>query len=80
MKRQLELIFPERLVTRPVIYELSRRYPLVVFNIRRAKVTEKTGELVLELSAKKELLDKAIKWLKKKGIIINSVDADVLAG
>ena len=47
-KRQVELIYPTNLVKEPLIYQMSKTLD-VVFNIRRAKVTPTTGEIVLEL-------------------------------
>jgi ABC-type methionine transport system ATPase subunit len=76
-KRQLDLIFPEELVKEPIIWEMSRKFD-VIFNIRRARVTETTGELVIELDGENEILDRAIEWLRKKGIKVKPVTHDVL--
>ncbi len=76
-KRQLDLIFPEELVKKPVIWEMSKKFD-VIFNIRRARVTETTGELVIELDGENEILDGAIEWLRKKGIKVKPVTHDVL--
>ena len=46
----------------------------VVFNIRRAKVTTTTGEIVLELEAKDDAtLEKAVQFLSKKGVTVEPV-------
>jgi len=76
-KRQLDLIFPEELVKEPIIWELSKEFD-VIFNIRRARVTETTGELVIELDGENEILDRAIEWIRKKGIKVKPVTHDVL--
>mgnify|MGYP001097663831 CR=1 FL=1 len=76
-KRQLDLIFPEELVKEPIIWEMSKKFD-VIFNIRRARVTETTGELVIELDGENEILDGAIEWLRKKGIKAKPVTHDVL--
>ncbi|MFQ5867335.1 MAG: NIL domain-containing protein [bacterium] len=76
-RRQLDLIFPEELVKEPVIWEMSRKFD-VIFNIRRARVTKTTGELVIELDGEDEILDRAVEWLKKKGIKVKPVTHDVL--
>jgi len=76
-KRQLDMIFPENLVKEPVIWEMSKKFD-VIFNIRRARVTETIGELVIELDGENEILDGAIEWLRKKGIKVKPVTRDVL--
>jgi hypothetical protein len=51
----------------------------VIFNIRRAKVTPETGEIVLELEAADEkTLESAIQFLIKKGITVEPVTHSTL--
>jgi len=76
-KRQLDLIFPEEMVKEPVIWEMSKKFD-VIFNIRRAMVTETTGELVIELDGEDEILNGAIEWLRKKGVKVKPITHDVL--
>ncbi|MGM0441898.1 MAG: NIL domain-containing protein [Elusimicrobiota bacterium] len=77
IKKQLDLIFPENQVTEPVICKLSRKYE-VCFNIRRAKVTETTGELVLEFTGEEKEVNKAIKYLEKRNIDVEPVTHDII--
>jgi ABC-type methionine transport system ATPase subunit len=73
VKKQIELIFPANQIKEPVICQMAKAID-VVFNIRRAKVTPQTGEIVLELDAKDEAtMDKALQFLTKKGITIEPV-------
>ena len=77
-KRQVELIFPTHLVKEPVIYQMAKAIN-VVFNIRRAKVTPETGEIVLELEASDDkTLESAIQFLAKKGIAVEPVTHSTL--
>jgi len=76
-KRQLDLIFPEEMVKEPVIWEMSKKFD-VIFNIRRARVTESMGELVIELDGEDEILDEAMAWLRKKGIKVKPISHDIL--
>lgn len=76
-KRQLDLIFLEGLVKEPVIWEMSKKFD-VIFNIRRARVTEAIGELIIELDGEDKILDSAVEWLKEKGIKVKPVTHDVL--
>jgi len=77
-KKQVELIFPQDLIQAPVIYQLSKAVD-VVFNIRRAKVTPRTGEIVMELETKDEAtMDKAIQFLTKAGVQVEPVTHSTL--
>ena len=71
-KRQLELIFPADRIKEPVIYEMSKKVN-VVFNIRRARVTAKIGEIILELEGSDVDLDKAEAFLVERGLEIQPV-------
>jgi ABC-type methionine transport system ATPase subunit len=66
-KRMVTLIFPESLVTEPVIYRLSRQFKIIP-HIRRARVSEHAGELLLELEGDEEELRKGIAYLNGLGI------------
>ena len=72
-KRALALIFPTHLIKEPVIYQMAKAID-VVFNIRRARVTDQTGEIVLELEAPDpKTIDKAVAFLTQKGIKVEPV-------
>lgn len=73
---RLELTFPEKLIKKPVLYELVKEYD-VVPNIRRASVDEKFGWIVLELSGEDDELDKALVHLRDLGIEIEHLDTFV---
>lgn len=77
MKQALDLIFPQNLIKEPVIHRMSREFN-VVFNLRRAKITDKTGEIVLELEGEEPILKKAVEWLKKQGLKVEPVTHDTL--
>jgi ABC-type methionine transport system ATPase subunit len=77
MKQALDLIFPQNLIKEPVIHRMSKQFD-VVFNLRRAKITEKTGEIVLELEGEEPTLKKAVEWLKKQGLKVEPVVHDTV--
>ncbi len=79
MKQAVDLIFPKNLVQSPLICEMSRQVP-VTFNIRRAKVNEKVGEIVLELEGSEKDLAAAVKWLSEKGVSVKPVTHDTVEG
>lgn len=76
-KKMVHLVFPQRLIKKPVIYTMAKKYN-VVPNIRRANVTETVGEVTLELSGTKENLEKARKYLERMGIKFEPVVGDIV--
>lgn len=77
MKTQrLELVFPEKLIKKPIIYQLVKDYD-VMPNIRRASVDETFGQIILELSGENENLDRAYEYLKGIGVEIEFLDSFV---
>ncbi len=50
----------------------------VVPNIRRANITEKIGEVTLQLSGSGENLEKAEKYLKRNGVKVEPLIGDIL--
>ena len=76
-KKIVCLIFPQRLIKKPVIYTMALKHN-VVPNVRRAKVTETVGEMVLELEGTKENLEKGVKFLTRQGVKVEPVVGDVI--
>lgn len=73
VKRKLELIYPTNQIKEPVIYEMAKSID-VVFNIRRAKVTSRTGEIELELEAASDaILNQAIDFLVQRGLKVEPI-------
>lgn len=77
MKKRVKLTFPQNLIKEPVIFKMAKKYD-VMPNIRRAKVTDTVGEMILELEGTEENLNKGIKSLKAKGVVVELVEGDVL--
>lgn len=77
MKQALSLIFPPNLIKEPVIHKMAKKFD-VVFNLRRAKITPKIGEIVLELEGESETLQKAVDWLKGQGLKVDPITHDTL--
>ena len=69
MKKEAKLTFPEHLIKEPIIFTMAKKYD-VMPNIRRARVTETVGEMLLELDGTEENLNKGIQWLKDKGVTV----------
>ena len=76
---RLFVAFPEALVSKPMIYEVVRRFD-VVPNIRRANVEAHSGWMILELDGPAGARDAAIDWLVSQGCTVNPMEGDVVAG
>jgi ABC-type methionine transport system ATPase subunit len=74
---KLWLMFPPKLITTPVIWELSQKFP-VITNVRQASVTDEIGIVCLELDGKREDIKASIKWLEKRGINVEPVEINVI--
>jgi L-aspartate semialdehyde sulfurtransferase ferredoxin len=77
MKRRVRLTFPQELIKEPVIFTMAKKFN-VVPNIRRARVTETVGEMVLELEGAEQDLESGVQWLRDKGLEIELVEGDII--
>ena len=76
-KRRLWLMYPPRLITTPVIWQLGHKFP-VVTNLRQVSVTDEIGIVCLELEGQRADIKAAIAWLEKLGIRVEPVEINVL--
>ena len=76
-KKLVKLTFPQKLIKEPVIFTMAKKFD-VMPNIRRARVTEKIGEMVLELDGDEKNLEKGINYLTKAGIIVEPIVGDII--
>jgi L-aspartate semialdehyde sulfurtransferase ferredoxin len=77
-KTRLWLMFPSRLITRPVLWELAKEFNIVT-NVRQASVNEEVGVVSLELDGEREEIKKAIAWLEELGIKVEPVEIGTIA-
>ena len=77
-KTRLWLMFPARLITRPVLWELGKKFE-VVTNVRQASVTDEIGIVSLGLDGQREEIKKAIAWLEEEGIKVEPVEIGTIA-
>jgi len=73
--RRVKLTFPQDLIKEPVIFTMAKKFD-VMPNIRRARVTEGIGEVVLELEGAENKLDESIAYLKERGVKVEPVEVD----
>ena len=77
-KTRLWLMIPARLITRPILWELAQKFPLVT-NVRQASVTDEIGLVSLEIDGTREEIKKAISWLEEMGIKVEPVEIGTIA-
>lgn len=77
MKTRVKLTFPQNLIKEPIIFNMAKKYDIIP-NIRRARVTETVGEMVLELEGAEESINSGIETLRQQGVEIELVEGDIL--
>lgn len=77
MRRRVKLTFPQQLIKEPVIFTMAKKYD-VLPNIRRARVTDTVGEMILELEGEGDNLEKGIQSLREQGVEVELIEGDVI--
>ena len=76
-QRRMWLMYPPKLITTPVVWQLSNQFK-VVTNVRQASVTDEIGIVCLELEGKRADIKLSIKWLERMGIKVEPVEINVI--
>lgn len=71
-RRRLNLTYPSDLIKEPVIYTVSKEYNLIP-NVRKARVTDTVGEVLLEFQGEEKDLEKGIAYLTRLGITVEEI-------
>ena len=79
MRRRVYLTFPGDLVREPLV---CRMYDAtgVQFNLRTASVTDEIGIIGLELHGAPAEIDRAIEFFRERGVRVEPIELDVMAG
>lgn len=75
----VRLTFPEKLIKDPLIFRTAKKFDLMP-SIRRAKVSETAGEVVLEIKGEEKNLKEGLKFLSKKGVLVENIPGDIVEG
>jgi L-aspartate semialdehyde sulfurtransferase ferredoxin len=79
--RRCWLTFPSRQqVEQPIIWQMSRQYPDVAFDIRQASVQADIGIMAVLLSGEKGQVNAAIEFLRGKGVTVEPIEKSVVEG
>jgi ABC-type methionine transport system ATPase subunit len=71
------LTFPKELVKQPIVCMLAKNFD-IVFNIRGSTVTTEMGLVALEIDGKRAEVDRALAWLKEKGVLVEPIEKNVI--
>jgi ABC-type methionine transport system ATPase subunit len=73
--------FPTRSqVEQPIIWQMSRAYPDVMFDIRQASVQNEIGIMAVLLSGPEANVKAAIEFLRAKGVTVEPIEKSVVEG
>jgi ABC-type methionine transport system ATPase subunit len=73
---RIKLTFPQDLIKEPIIFTMAKKFDIMP-NIRRAKVTESIGEVVLELEGTEKNLEGGVAYLKERGVKVETVEGEL---
>jgi L-aspartate semialdehyde sulfurtransferase ferredoxin len=79
VKKRVYLTYPQALVREPIVCEMYDRFH-VRFNLRTASISDEIGLIGLELDGPEEAIVAAIAFFREKGVRVEPIDMDVIAG
>jgi hypothetical protein len=67
-------------VEQPIIWQMSRKFPDVSFDIRQASVQHEIGIMAVLLTGKEADVNGAIEFLRSKGVTVEPIEKSVVEG
>jgi ABC-type methionine transport system ATPase subunit len=79
--RRCWFTFPSRReVEQPIIWQMSRDFPDVVFDIRQASVQNEIGIMAVLLTGAEQQVKAAIEFVRAKGVTVEPIEKSVVEG
>src|SRR5205823_13785015 len=79
--RKYWFTFPTRAqVEQPIIWQMSRKFPEVTFDIRQASVQHEIGIMAVLLSGNEADVKAAVEFLRSKGVTVEPIEKSVVEG
>ena len=73
--------FPTRTqVEKPIIWQMSRKFPDVSFDIRQASVNNEIGIMAVLLTGEADQVQGAIDFLRSSGVTVEPIEKSVVEG
>jgi ABC-type methionine transport system ATPase subunit len=73
--KRVKLIFPKELIKEPLIFTMAKKFN-VMPNIRRARISDSVGEVVLEFEGTEKKLEEGIAYLRERGVKVEAIEGD----
>jgi hypothetical protein len=79
--RRCWFTFPTRTqVEQPIIWQMSRKFPDVIFDIRQASVQNEIGIMAVLLSGEESQVHDAIAFLRSCGVTVEPIEKSIIEG
>jgi ABC-type methionine transport system ATPase subunit len=73
--------FPTRSqVEQPILWQMSRKFPDVSFDIRQASVQNEIGIMAVLLTGKEDEVRAAMEFMRSKGVTVEPIEKSVVEG
>jgi len=73
--------FPTRSqVEQPILWQMSRQFPDVTFDIRQASVQNEIGIMAVLLTGKEDEVRAAMDFMRSKGVTVEPIEKSVVEG
>ena len=73
--------FPTRTqVEQPILWQMSRRFPDVSFDIRQASVQNEIGIMAILLKGREEEVIAAMEFMRSRGVTVEPIEKSVVEG
>lgn len=79
VRRKVYLTFPATKTKEAIICDMYDQYK-IRFNIRNSSVTQEVGIIALELEGPEDKMNEALKYFESRGVLVEPVEMDVMAG
>ena len=79
VRKRIYLTYPAALVREPLVCRMYAELG-VEFNLRTASVTDEIGIIGLELSGEPDRVDAAMEFFRRRGVRVEPIELDVVAG
>lgn len=70
---------PEQ-VERPILWQMSRKFPDVIFDVRQASVQNNIGIMAVELRGERDQVQSAIEFCQSLGVQVDPIEKSVIEG
>ncbi|MBC7782721.1 MAG: NIL domain-containing protein [Burkholderiales bacterium] len=81
VSRRFWFTFPTRTqVEKPIIWQMSRKFPDVMFDIRQASVQNEIGIMAVLLSGQADDVTAAVEFCRAAGLQVDPIEKSVVEG